>query len=530
MNLLKAQDILKGVPDKELANMMQSPRGDIPPFLVASEAARRAKMRQEYQSDSEGKAPTTTVVQDLLNNMGVAALQPPGQQQVPVQAPQMPAAPQQPVQMYDGGIVAFANGGMPSTENIEDYLAPQAGGSEMGFSASVAPYIPGLNARVRAGIIGNAMQQNPEISGYQVGYEDGVNAAMANIIPTPAGNIVGGEYRRQLGGDSEIAVRGNYNPYGKMPAMDFRQAPVSVEYTKRFDKGGIASFQEGGLGDLSAFMPGYAQNIQLEELPGFEDFLSQARTSMGASGLPKYREEIEAERARIAKEEPSDFSSFLKYIGRGLSTAKSPNFVGAVAQGISAGLDMQEQAQQRNREAQRLLRQSEIDLATKERAERAGEYGLARQAQSDAVARRNAGITQLQGAHQLAISGKNLAQDAYDAAEARKLTSRQIGLQETRERNEQQLRVAQIERIKQEIKDGGITPQVRVQAANVVSDAIRTFRQKLDETMPEWYMNSLEKIEKLSGIARQTEMQRLEQQIRIKSGLSSDILKIAGFS
>lgn len=530
MNLLKAQDILKGVPDKELANMMQSPRGDIPPFLVASEAARRAKMRQEYQSDNEGKAPTTTVVQDLLNNMGVAALQPPGQQQVPVQAPQMPAAPQQPVQMYDGGIVAFANGGMPSTENIEDYLAPQAKGSEMGFSASVAPYIPGLNARVRAGIIGNTMQGNPEISGYQVGYEDGVNAAMANIIPTPAGNIVGGEYRRQLGGDSEIAVRGNYNPYGEMPAMDFRQAPVSVEYTKRFDKGGIASFQEGGLGDLSAFMPGYAQNIQLEELPGFENFLSQAKTSMGASDLPKYREEIEAERARIAKEEPSDFSSFLKYIGRGLSTSKSPNFVGAVAQGISAGLDMQEQAQQRNREAQRLLRQSEIDLATKERAERAGEYGLARQAQSDAVARRNAGIAQLQGAQQLAISGKNLAQDAYDAAEARKLTSRQIGLQETRERNEQQLRAAQIERIKQEIKDGGITPQVRVQAANVVSDAIRTFRQKLDETMPEWYMNSLEKIEKLSGIARQTEMQRLEQQIRIKSGLSSDILKIAGFS
>lgn len=429
MNLLKAQDLLKGVPDQALQQMLQSPPGNIPPFLIASEAARRAKLRQEYQGDMQGKAPTSTVVEDLMNNLGVAALKPPGEQQVPVQAPQMPAAPQEPVQMYDGGIVAFAQGGMPSMEDIESYLAPQAGGSEMGFAASVAPYIPGLDARVRAGVLGNTMQENPQVSGYQIGYEDGVNSVMANIIPTPAGNIVGGEYRRQLGNDAELALRGNVNPYGEMPAMDFRQAPVSVEYTQRFANGGIASFQEGGLGDLSAFMPGYAQNIQIEELPGFEDFLGQAKTALGTSELPKYRQEIEAERARMAKEEPSDISSTLKYIGRGLAQSKSRDFMSSVAQGISAGLDMQEQAQLKNREAQRLLRQSEIDLVTKERAERAGEYGLARQAQSDAVARRNAGITQLQGAQQLALTGRHYQDVATDAAERRGIDLRRLGLE-----------------------------------------------------------------------------------------------------
>lgn len=432
MNLLKAQDLLKGVPDQQLQQMLQRPPGTIPPFLIASEAARRSKVRQEYQGDMQGKPPTSTVIEDLMNNMGVAALKPPGEQRVPVQAPQMPAAPQEPVQMYDGGIVAFAQGGTPSMEDVENYLAPQAGGSEMGFDVSVAPYIPALNARVRAGVLGNAMQENPQISGYQIGYEDGVNAAMAKIIPTPAGNIVGGEYRRQLGNDSEVAVRGNYNPYGEMPAMDFRQAPVSVEYMKRFANGGIASFQEGGLGDLSAFMPSYAQNIQIEELPGFEDFLGQAKTTLGASELPRYRQEIEAERARMAKEDPDSIADTLKYIGRGLVQSKSTGFMSSIAQGITSGLEMQEQAKAKNKEAQRLLRQSEIDLAAKERAERAGEYSLARQAQSDAVARRNAGIAQLQGAQQLALTGRHYQDVAFDAAERRGIDLKRLGLDEQR--------------------------------------------------------------------------------------------------
>jgi len=181
-------------------------------------------MRQEYQAEQQGKSPTSTVLKDLA---GASLLKPPGQQQVAVQAPQMPAAPQEPVHMYDGGIVAFASGGQPSVEDVESYLAPQAGGSESGFGASVAPYIPGFDGRIRAGVMGSGSPKQP-ISGYQIGYEDGVNAAMARIIPTKAGNIVGGEYRRQLGDDSEIALRGNISPYKQQPAQDFRQAPFSI--------------------------------------------------------------------------------------------------------------------------------------------------------------------------------------------------------------------------------------------------------------------------------------------------------------
>lgn len=433
MNLLKAQDILKGIPDKELANMIQSPRGDIPPFLVASEAGRRAKMRQEYQGDMQGKAPTSTVLEDLMNNLGVAALQPPGQQKVAVQAPQMPAAPQQPVQMYDGGIVSFANGGTPSMEDVESYLAPQAGGSEMGFSASVAPHIPGLDARIRAGVIGNNMQGNPQVSGYQIGYEDGVNAAMASITPTPAGNIVGGEYRRQLGNDSQIAVRGNFNPYGEMPAMEARQAPLSIEYMKHFASGGIASFADGGYTDLSAYMPKYASDISVPEIPGFESFLSQIKGEIGASELPEYRQQLAQERAKLEKESPADLSSFLTYIGRGLSKSRRPDFIGALSEGISGGIELQEQAQQRNREAQHLLRQSEIDLAGKERAERAGLIGLARQLEGSAIDRRNSAVTQSYNAQNLAQQARHFEGVEKHQAGQRKLDERRLGIEGARE-------------------------------------------------------------------------------------------------
>jgi len=517
MNLLKAQDLLKGVPDQQLQQMLQRPPGTIPPFLIVSEAARRSKVRQEYQGDMQGKPPTSTVIEDLMNNMGVAALKPPGQQQVPVQTPQMPAAPQEPVQMYDGGIVAFANGGLPSVEDVESYLAPRAGGSESGFDASVAPYIPGLDGRVRAGVMGSA---NPKqtISGYQIGYEDGVNAAMARIIPTPAGNIVGGEYRRQLGNDSEVAVRGNYNPYGEMPAMDFRQAPVSVEYTKRFDKGGIAFFQGGGPADMYQFMPEYAQNINIEELPGFDDFMGQARTAMGSSELPKYREEIEAERARMAKEEPNDISSTLKYIGRGLAQSKSRDFMSSLAQGISAGFEMQEQAQLKNRESQRQLRASEIELAQKERAERAGLFGLAKQLEANALQKRNSAINQHQQAAQLALTGRHYQDVAFDSAERRGIDLKQLGLEEQR-LNIERTRLANQDRLS--AKD-------IISLSTDLSSQLSQARKRLDDFYAaasadptNWYSIEKERIKSLPSVSEQrVARERLRQGLESQYGIT----------
>ena len=510
MNLLKAQDLLKGVPDQMLQQMLKNPSSSVPQFLVASEAARRAKVRQDYQSEMQGKPPSSTVVEDLVNNLGVASLQPPGQNQVPVRPPQMPAAPQQPVQMYDGGVVSLANGG-----DIEDYLRPEASGTDSGFSASVSPYIPGLDARIRAGILGSTNPNQPTISGYQLGYEDGKNAVLSTIIPTPMGNMVGAEYRRQLGDDSEIAVRGNISPFEQIP-MEARQAPISVEYSKRFAKGGIAAFAEGGQPDMYKFMPGYAEDIKLEDVLPFETYLSTARSATGQSELPQYRSEIAAERAKLAQEEPDSLSSMLKYIGRGIAQSKGDtSFLGSIARGMSAGFEMQDQAKLKNKEAQRQLRQAEIELAQKERAEKAGDYALARQLEASAIDRRNTAMTQKYQANSLALTAQQARDNAIEAAERLKVEQARLGVEQARAAAEKAQR-------------GQITPKDAVSLSTDILYRLSAARQNLDNLYKDaaadpnhWYSLEKERINAIpSATERRVALERLRQGLERDYGIT----------
>jgi hypothetical protein len=336
-------------------------------------------------------------MEDLLNNLGVASLQPPGQQQVPVQAPQMPAAPQEPVQMYDGGIVAFANGG------------------------------------------------------------------------------------------------------------------------------DVAQFQGGGYTDMSAYMPEYASNIQVPDLPGFQEFLTQAQTGLGDSGLPEYRKDIEAERERIQKEAPTDLSSFLKYVGRGLASAKSPNFINAVAEGVSTGLTMQEQAELKNREAARQLRQSEIELVQKERAEKAGLFSLAKQLEANAIDRRNSAINQNYQATQLALTGRHYEDTARNAAAKLRIDEKQLGIAAANARRsdenaklERQIKELQLKRI----QAGELEPSDK---ANVLK-AIATQKTKLfsDLSYNEPYQKGLAEIKKKykDPLAQQRAIQMYNQPYFEQAGIS----------
>jgi len=514
MNLLKAQDLLKGVPDAKLAELTNNPQGDIPPFLVAAEAARRSKVRQEYSANMQGKAPSSTVMEDLMNNLGLANLKPPGQQQVAMQAPQMPAAPQQPVQMYDGGIVAFAEGGMPRQEDLEGYLNPEAGGSESGFGASIAPYIPGLEGRVRAGVLGSANPKQPTISGYQIGYEDGKNAALASIIPTPMGNIANAEYRRQLGDDSEIALRGSLSPFKQM-ASDFRQAPLSIEYTKRFADGGIASFASGGESDMYKYMPDYASNISIPDLPGFESFMSQVQGGFGESELPKYRKEISEERERLQKEAPTGISSLLKNIGQGLVASKQRGFVGAFSEGISAGISMQDAAEQKHKEAMRQLRTSEVEVAQKERAEKMGQFGLAKQLEDSAVNRRNSAITQNQQAAQLALTGRRYEDEAKEAAARLLVDKERLGVEREKVAFDKSQR-------------GQLTPRDVIGLSTDIYARLSSARENLDklykdasENPNHWYSLEKERINSLpTNTERQVALQRLRQGLERDYGIT----------
>ncbi len=133
MNLLKLQDQLKGIPDNNLVTLVQQPTGQMPQFLVLAEIQRRKDMRESAQP-----APDSTVADDL-EQQGLAALQPPPQEEAPMEgAPEqmdaglaalptdMPEAPS----MAGGGIVAFAKGDlvggkyMPLTAAQFDKLIP----------------------------------------------------------------------------------------------------------------------------------------------------------------------------------------------------------------------------------------------------------------------------------------------------------------------------------------------------------------------------------------------------------------------
>jgi hypothetical protein len=127
MNLLKIQDMLKGAPDNALVGYVQNPSGQVPTYLALSELQRRKEMRASYQAN---KPEEKSVAEDLVQESqpGVMGL-PAGQamQQAMEPPPEMPMeqmaqgglAELDTGNMYaennyaNGGIVAFADGGMP---------------------------------------------------------------------------------------------------------------------------------------------------------------------------------------------------------------------------------------------------------------------------------------------------------------------------------------------------------------------------------------------------------------------------------
>lgn len=106
MNIIEAEDLVKGLPDQVLFKEAQYPSGRIPQFLAVSEVQRRQDMRQRFQTAQQGQQPTVKdqILQGGIGSTGMA----PAISSPPPMAP--PAAP--PAPMYGGGITKMAAGGM----------------------------------------------------------------------------------------------------------------------------------------------------------------------------------------------------------------------------------------------------------------------------------------------------------------------------------------------------------------------------------------------------------------------------------
>lgn len=290
--------------------------------------------------------------------------------------------------------------------------------------------------------------------------------------------------------------------------------------------------------DLSAFNVNTSlmqpQEItQVQDLPFYQ---KQMADLVGPSATEGYQESLAKQRGDIEGRKKNYLSDFLIRSGLGMAAAKTPHPLQAAAQGLASGFEDYQKSKEADAAAERALIDSEFKFKQAQRAENMGLLGLSRQAMSDAMADRRSGQEAARSAEALRLQaavGKEAAlRGAADIGlrgEEVILRGKEIAAANQRHKEEIALR-------EREIKDRiasrqEITPAIRAQAANVVSDAIVRYRKTLDELPPDWYTKAQEEISSATNdIARQTAIQRLENQIRINSGLSADILKIAGFN
>ena len=221
MNIIKLQDILKGVPDNRLQRELQNPTGEIPSYLVLSEVVRRDKLRQ-----SVGTAPSMSSVLDDAIAKSRPAAQP---QSAPGDNSQrgQEAESQQAMAGYaDGGFIspnnAMAQSGVRGFQNMPKPPQQQI---QLGASAP-SMFAPNMNPKpapmVSAPV--NVSNQGYQPDAYQPdGYESNnftqsamarggivalANGDMARSAPTKAEIIA---YIREAalrrGMDPDIALK-----------------------------------------------------------------------------------------------------------------------------------------------------------------------------------------------------------------------------------------------------------------------------------------------------------------------------------
>ncbi len=126
LNMIDTQDKLKNFSEEQLIREMQMPSGSAPQFMVLSEIERRKRMRSDAQRQEGLMQPT--VAQEAVSAAGVPqqGIAQVAQSLAPktdmtqntgvpnVQAAGLPAQPNQPQRMADGGIMRLAPGGQMS--------------------------------------------------------------------------------------------------------------------------------------------------------------------------------------------------------------------------------------------------------------------------------------------------------------------------------------------------------------------------------------------------------------------------------
>lgn len=181
MNILEAEDMVKGLPDQVLYQYAQNPPPQIPQFLAISEVQRRQDMRQRFQARQGGNEPT---VKDQILQGGIAGAggpapgggepppmappdaAPPG---APMQQP-MTGAPMPPMGMSDGGRVPGGNPQVFREFMRRNFATPQGLGANIGLVGGAmlgGPIGAGIGANLGT-YIGQKLTPPTELTPWQM--------------------------------------------------------------------------------------------------------------------------------------------------------------------------------------------------------------------------------------------------------------------------------------------------------------------------------------------------------------------------
>lgn len=216
MNIIKLQDMLRGVPDDALIGYVQNPQGQVPSYLALSELQRRKDTRAKYQTE---QAPESSVAEDL----GQQA-QPPAPQAMPAGQPQM--------QMEDQGVAALPTGDMFQEQNFAGGgIVAFADGGETGMNLD---RLPTLN-------INTGMQSGGGSMGGDAMYSFNDNAAMSPIARMLLPQMSQSDRAKFLG-----SGMGAFFGMQEKPKQDYYTSSGAL--TSSYAKGGGVNYDDGSVG------------------------------------------------------------------------------------------------------------------------------------------------------------------------------------------------------------------------------------------------------------------------------------------
>ena len=237
MNIIQQQEALKNLSDSQIVSEMQRPSGQMPLYLVSTEAKRRADLRNRYKTDASGPPPASTVQEDLLRSVMSSQMTPTGIAQGI--SPTPPPASKSALQMSPtanpsaAGIMqgatpqglpgnaqmqpqGFANGGQVRRFNAGGILASVM--NDPGVSQFEKRKLYALsqqNAATRAGVAGLSPRSTPMLppdSGITSTAPDSTDADFGGISPPNSSSVPGRRFPSMEDGAGAVFSR-------RIPAM-----------------------------------------------------------------------------------------------------------------------------------------------------------------------------------------------------------------------------------------------------------------------------------------------------------------------